>query len=125
MIGNSTPFCYDDAVLGFGNYYFYKYSVKKNIIFHTHDHIAYEVENAKHSILLDIWTLQKTVVGFTLIHYLTKEVLRVVDHASPGLRMAAWGFSSHLVLPPSGLGRLSQGSMQTNLGSPFLLQSNV
>ena len=60
-----------------------------------------------------------------LFFYRTKEVLNVVDHASPGVRMAAWGFSSQRMLPPSGLGRLCQGSMQTNLGMPFLLQISV
>ena len=55
----------------------------------------------------------------------TKEVLRVVDQASPGSRMAAWAFSSHLRLPPSKEGRLCQGSMQTNLGIPFLDQIRV
>ena len=57
--------------------------------------------------------------------YRTNVMLRVVDQASPGFRIAAAGFSSHLVLPPSGLGRLCQGSMQTNLGIPGLLHSSV
>ena len=60
-----------------------------------------------------------------IVFYLTKEVLRVVDQASPGFRTAAAGFSSQLVLPPSTLGRLCQGSMQTNLGMPGLLQIRV
>ena len=55
----------------------------------------------------------------------TKEVLRVVDQASPGARMAAWAFSSHLREPPSMEGRLCQGSMQTNLGIPGLDQIRV
>ena len=51
--------------------------------------------------------------------YRTKDVLRVVDHASPGFSTAAAGFSSHFLLPPSQLGRECQGSMQTNLGIQF------
>ena len=54
--------------------------------------------------------------------YLTKEVLRVQLQASPGFKIAAAGFSSHLMEPPSALGRLCQGSMQTNLGIPGLDQ---
>ena len=55
----------------------------------------------------------------------TKDILRVVDQASPGFRMAAAGFSSHLLLLPSMLGRLCQGSMHTNFGMPGLLHSKV
>ena len=49
-----------------------------------------------------------------LSDYRTKLMDRVVDQLSPGARMAAAGFSSHLRLPPSGEGRLCQGSMHTN-----------
>ena len=55
----------------------------------------------------------------------TKDMLRVVDQASPGFRMAAAGFSSQLLLLPSMLGRLCQGSMHTNLGMLGLLHSKV
>ena len=58
-------------------------------------------------------------------HDLTKEVLRVVDQASPGARMAAWGFSFQSLELPSGLGRLCQGSMHTKRGIPGLLQMRV
>ena len=57
--------------------------------------------------------------------YLTKEVLRVVDQLSPGFRIAAAGFSFQSLLPLSGLGRLCQGSMQTNFGIPGLDQIRV
>ena len=55
----------------------------------------------------------------------TKDVLRVQLHASPGSRIAAAGFSSHLMELPSALGRLCQGSMQTNLGVPGLDHSST
>ena len=58
-----------------------------------------------------------------LSHYRTKLMDKVVDQLSPGSRMAAAGFSSHLRLPPSGEGKLCQGSMHTNLGMPGLLHS--
>jgi hypothetical protein len=54
-----------------------------------------------------------------------KEVLRVVDQASPGSRIAAAGFSSQEMELPSALGREFQGSMQMNLGMPGLLQIKV
>ena len=60
-----------------------------------------------------------------LFLYLTKLVDRVQLQASLGFRIAAAGFSSHLTEPFSGLGRLCQGSMQTNLGIPGLLQMRV
>lgn len=56
--------------------------------------------------------------GFLARRYRWKVVRRVVDQDSPGARMAAAGFSFHSVEPRSGLGRLCQGSMQTNRGSP-------
>ena len=56
------------------------------------------------------------------LFYRTKEVDRVVDQLSPGFRTAAAGFSFQFLLPPSGLGRLCQGSMQTNFGIPGLDQ---
>ena len=59
------------------------------------------------------------------VSYLANRVLRVVDQLSPGARMAAAGFSSQLMEPPSWLGRLCQGSMQTNWGFPGLLQIRV
>ena len=52
------------------------------------------------------------------IAYLTKDVLKLQLQLSPGSRMAAAGFSSQRMEPPSGLGRLCHGSMHTNLGSP-------
>ena len=55
---------------------------------------------------------------FAARRYRWKVVRRVVDQDSPGARMAAAGFSFHSVEPRSGLGRLCQGSMQTNRGSP-------
>ncbi len=63
--------------------------------------------------------------GCGLRFYLTNAVDRVVDQLSPGFRMAAAGFSVHSVEPFSGLGRLCQGSMHTNLGSPGLDQIRV
>ena len=57
--------------------------------------------------------------------YRAKRVFRVVLQRSPGARMAAAGFFSQSVLPVSGLGRLCQGSMQTNFGVPGLLQIRV
>ena len=57
--------------------------------------------------------------------YRTNVVLRVVDQLSPGFRIAAAGFSVHSVEPFSGLGRLCQGSIQTNLGMPGLDQIRV
>ena len=48
------------------------------------------------------------------LYYLTKLIESVVDQLSPGARMAAAGFSSHLRLLPSREGRLCQGSMHTN-----------
>ena len=59
------------------------------------------------------------------VSYLANRVLRVVDQLSPGARMAAAGFSSQLMEPSSWLGRLCQGSMQTNWGCPGLLQIRV
>ena len=61
----------------------------------------------------------------TDLNYLTKEVLRGQLQASPGCRTAAAAFSSHLMEPFSGLGRLCQGSMQMNLGIPGLDHSRV
>ncbi len=52
------------------------------------------------------------------IAYLTKDVLKLQLQLSPGSRMAAAGFSSQRMEPPSGLGRLCHGSMHTNFGSP-------
>ena len=60
-----------------------------------------------------------------VLAYLTKEVLRVQLQASPGVRMAAAGFSFQSMLPFSGEGRLCQGSMQTNFTSPGLDQIRV
>ena len=61
-------------------------------------------------------------VKLNFLCHLTNLTRMVVDQDSPGVRMAAAGFSSHLVLPFSGLGRLFQGSMQRNFGMPGLLQ---
>ena len=55
-------------------------------------------------------------------YYRAKVVVRVVLQLSPGFKMAAAGLSSHLVLLHSKLGRLFQGSMQINWGTPGLDQ---
>ena len=57
-----------------------------------------------------------------IFRYLTNCMERVVDQLSPGSRMAAAGFSAQTLLPPSGEGRLCQGSMHTNFGMPGLDQ---